>query len=48
MEIDKMIICPDCNGSGVYEKFTEIDRCHLHACKRCDGLGDVYYNEKEV
>ena len=37
----EMAVCPNCNGSGVYQEYDEYDRYHVHACGTCDGSGEV-------
>lgn len=34
-------VCPDCNGSGVYQEYDEYDRYTVHDCGRCDGSGEI-------
>ena len=35
------VVCPDCNGSGVYREYDEYDRYYVHACGKCDGSGEI-------
>lgn len=35
------VVCPDCNGSGVYQEYDEYDRYYVHACGKCEGSGEV-------
>ena len=37
MEFEKKV-CPDCNGSGVYQEY---DRYTVHSCAPCDGSGEI-------
>ena len=40
MEFEKKV-CPDCNGSGVYQEYDEYDRYTVHSCATCDGSGEI-------
>lgn len=40
MELEKKV-CPDCNGSGVYQEYDEYDRYTVHSCATCDGSGEI-------
>ena len=40
------VICPYCNGSGVYQEYDEYDRYYVHTCGTCEGTGDVDRNKK--
>ena len=37
----EMVVCPNCNGSGIYQEYDEYDRYHLHTCGTCGGSGEV-------
>ena len=37
----EMAVCPNCNGSGIYQEYDEYDRYHLHTCGTCGGSGEV-------
>ena len=39
--VTEMAVCPNCNGSGVYQEYDEYDRYYLHTCGTCDGSGEV-------
>ena len=39
--VTEMAVCPDCNGSGVYQEYDEYDRYYVYACGKCEGSGDV-------
>ena len=39
--VTEMAVCPNCNGSGVYQEYDEYDRYYLHTCGTCGGSGDV-------
>lgn len=40
MEFEKKV-CPDCNGSGIYEEYDEYDRYTIRSCATCDGSGEI-------
>ena len=46
MEFEKKV-CPDCNGSGVYQEYDEYDRYTVHSCATCDGSGEEFSGEAE-
>ena len=39
--VTEMAVCPNCNGSGVYQEYDENDRYHLYTCVTCYGSGEV-------
>ena len=39
--VTEMAVCPNCNGSGVYQEYDEYDRYHVFACYKCEGTGEI-------
>ena len=39
--VTEMAVCPNCNGSGVYQEYDEYDRYHVYACYKCGGTGEI-------
>ena len=39
--VTEMAVCPNCNGSGVYQEYDEYDRYHVYACYKCEGTGEI-------
>jgi DnaJ-class molecular chaperone len=46
MNNELKIMCPDCNGSGVYQEYDEYDRYYFHTCSKCNGAGELEANRK--